>query len=149
MKMSRDAAQILSDFTAAHFTLDAFDDVLIRTSAWTMFAKLARELNADPIVDRANFSRFFGEENSNGRLYVLDLSPEVSTNSSPVRGDALSVPRTWIAFSELQDQLIEFDGFMVDLIVFDESLTRAIVRRLESIILLRLGASDACDKQRD
>ncbi len=151
MKMSGDAAQLLADFTAAHFTLDAFDDVVAHDAAWQLVAKLARELNADPIIDQANFLRLFGEENPNGRLYVLDLSPEVSPNSSPGRGDALSVPHTWSAFSELQDSLLELDGFMVDLIVFDESLAHALVRRLESVFLLRLGASarDTPDKQSD
>ncbi|MBL0028893.1 MAG: hypothetical protein IPO95_07450 [Rhodanobacteraceae bacterium] len=151
MKMSGDAAQLLANYTAAHFTLDAFDDVVVHDAAWKMVAKLPRELNADPIIDRANFSRLFGEEIPNGRLYVLDLSPEVSPNSSPIRGDALSVPHTWSAFSELQDRLLELDGFMVDLIVFDESLAHALVRRLESVIMLRLcaGASDTRDEARD
>ena len=143
MKMSPDAARLLADFTAAHFKLNPFDDVVVRSGAWEMVAKIPRDLDTASIVDQSNFLKFFGGENPDGRLYVLDLSAEISIHAVLPKIEALCVPRTWAALSELQDRLIEQDGFMVDLIVFDESLAHALVRRLESVVLFRLVGFDA------
>lgn len=142
MKMSPDAARLLADFTAVHFRLDPFDDVMVLGGGWEMVAKIPRDLGAEAIIDQENFIGFFGTENPNGRLYVLDLSPQVSVDSLSPDFQALCIPRTWTELSELQDRLIELDGFMVDLIVFDESLAHALVRRLESVTLFRLAGFD-------
>lgn len=140
MKISTDAAQLLATFTAAHFRLDDFDDVTLRSGAWEEVAKVSRELNGAAIIDHRNFSRHFGADFPDGRLYVLDLSPEISPDSSTTQFEAICIPRTWSALSGLQDRLIDLDGFMVDLIVFDDALAHALVRRLETFYLFRLRA---------